>query len=125
MVIGIPRKRAVFGKSCGDPYHSSDMAIRGHVFCSFLALLLVKELEFPYTGNKLHPTQKPIAALKPLIDAFCPPQGTVLDPFAGSGSALLAAKQLGRQYIGIELDEQHCRTATTRLQEDTPPTAAA
>ena len=81
-------------------------------------------LEFPYTGNKLHPTQKPIAALKPLIEAFCPSQGTVLDPFAGSGSALLAAKQLGRQYIGIEIDEQHCRTATTRLQ-DPPATAAA
>jgi DNA modification methylase len=81
-------------------------------------------LEFPYTGNKLHPTQKPIAALKPLIDTFCPAQGTVLDPFAGSGSALLAAKQLGRQYIGIEIDQQHCCTATARLR-DGPATAAA
>ena len=80
-------------------------------------------LDFPYTGNKLHPTQKPLAALKPLIEAFCPSQGIVLDPFAGSGSTLLAAKQLGRQYIGIEIDEQHCRTATTRLQD--PPAAAA
>jgi adenine-specific DNA-methyltransferase len=82
-------------------------------------------IEFPYTGNKLHPTQKPLAPLKPLIEAFCPSQGTVLDPFAGSGSALLAAKQLGRQYIGIEIDEQHCRTATSRLQEDTPAVTAA
>jgi DNA modification methylase len=80
-------------------------------------------LEFPYTGNKLHPTQKPIAALKPLIEAFCPPQGTVLDPFAGSGSALLAAKQLGRHCIGIEIDEQHCRTATMRLQKPLPSAA--
>jgi adenine-specific DNA-methyltransferase len=78
---------------------------------------------FPYTGNKLHPTQKPIAALKPLIEAFCPPQGTVLDPFAGSGSALVAAKQLSRQCIGIEIDEQHCRTATMRLQEPQPSAA--
>jgi site-specific DNA-methyltransferase (adenine-specific) len=74
-------------------------------------------IEFPYTGNKLHPTQKPLAALKPLIQAFCPPQGTVLDPFAGSGSALVAARQLGRQCLGIELDEHHYRTATARLQE--------
>src|SRR4051812_38679660 len=74
-------------------------------------------IEFPYTGNKLHPTQKPVAALKPLIEAFCPPQGTLLDPFAGSGSALVAARQLGRQCVGIEIDEQHYRTATTRLQE--------
>jgi adenine-specific DNA-methyltransferase len=74
-------------------------------------------IEFPYTGNKLHPTQKPVAALKPLIEVFCPPQGTLLDPFAGSGSALVAARQLGRQCIGIEIDEQHYHTATARLQE--------
>jgi adenine-specific DNA-methyltransferase len=74
-------------------------------------------IEFPYTGNKLHPTQKPLAALKPLINAFCPAAGIVLDPFAGSGSSLIAARQLGRQFIGIELDEQHHRTATARLQE--------
>ena len=74
-------------------------------------------IEFPYTGNKLHPTQKPIPALKPLIEAFCPPRGIVLDPFAGSGSALVAARQLGRQFIGIELDQQHHATATARLQE--------
>jgi adenine-specific DNA-methyltransferase len=74
-------------------------------------------IEFPYTGNKLHPTQKPVAALKPLIEAFCPSRGIVLDPFAGSGSSLLAARQLGRQFIGIELDQQHHATATARLQE--------
>jgi adenine-specific DNA-methyltransferase len=73
-------------------------------------------IDFPYTGNKLHPTQKPTAALKPLIEAFCPAQGVVLDPFAGSGSSLIAARELGRQYLGIELDDQHHRTATTRLQ---------
>jgi adenine-specific DNA-methyltransferase len=80
-------------------------------------------LDFPYTGNKLHPTQKPIPALKPLIEAFCPPCGIVLDPFAGSGSALVAARELGRQFIGIELDDQHHQTATTRLQK--PHSAAA
>jgi tRNA G10 N-methylase Trm11 len=41
----------------------------------------------------------------------------VLDPFAGSGSALVAARQLGRQCVGIEIDEQHYHTATTRIQE--------
>jgi site-specific DNA-methyltransferase (adenine-specific) len=74
-------------------------------------------IEFPYTGNKLHPTQKPVAALRPLIEAFCPSDGTVLDPFAGSGSSLVAARQLGRNCIGIEIDEQHHRTASERLQE--------
>jgi DNA modification methylase len=81
-------------------------------------------IDFPYTGNKLHPTQKPVAALKPLIEAFCPAQGTVLDPFAGSGSTLVAAQQLGRQFIGIELDQQHHRTATARLEAAQTPQAA-
>jgi adenine-specific DNA-methyltransferase len=80
-------------------------------------------IEFRYTGNKLHPTEKPVTALTPLIEAFCPAQGIVLDPFAGSGSALVAAHQLGRQCVGIELDEQHHRTATARLRE--AQTAAA
>lgn len=73
-------------------------------------------IEFRYTANKLHPTQKPTTALTPLVNAFCPPDGIVLDPFAGSGSTLVAAKQLGRRYVGIEIDAQHHRTATTRLE---------
>jgi adenine-specific DNA-methyltransferase len=73
-------------------------------------------LDFPYTGNKLHPTQKPVLPLKQLIDAFCPPAGLVLDPFCGSGSTLVAAKLLGRRYLGIEMDAGHCVTAAKRLE---------
>ena len=72
-------------------------------------------IPFRYTENKLHPTQKPVSALMPLIDAFCPKGGIVLDPFAGSGSTLIAAKKLDRLYLGIELDAAHHRTATERL----------
>ncbi len=68
-----------------------------------------------YTGNRLHPTQKPLSALLPLIEAFSGPDATVLDPFAGSGSSLLAAKALGRHYIGIELDGQYHAIAKKRL----------
>jgi DNA modification methylase len=74
-------------------------------------------IDFRYTGNRLHPTQKPVEALKPLISSFCPPNGVVLDPFAGSGSTLAAAKQLGRRFLGIEIDAQHHNTATARLEK--------
>jgi site-specific DNA-methyltransferase (adenine-specific) len=73
-------------------------------------------IDWRYTGNKLHPTQKPVGSLLPLVEAFCPPDGIVLDPFAGSGSTLVAAKELGRRYLGIELDAGHHRTATERLE---------
>jgi site-specific DNA-methyltransferase (adenine-specific) len=49
-------------------------------------------LEWKYSGNKLHPTQKPLCVLTPLIRAFSCPADIVLDPFCGSGSTLLAAK---------------------------------
>jgi site-specific DNA-methyltransferase (adenine-specific) len=61
-------------------------------------------IPWEYTGNKLHPTQKPLSALLPLIEAFSKAGDTILDPFAGSGSSLMAAKTLGRSYIGVELD---------------------
>lgn len=72
-------------------------------------------IDFAYTGNKLHPTQKPIEALCPLIDAFTQPGELVLDPFCGSGSTLVAAQQLGREWTGIELDNRHYHTASKRL----------
>ncbi|SFQ75114.1 site-specific DNA-methyltransferase (adenine-specific) [Nitratireductor indicus] len=72
-------------------------------------------LDFPYTGNKLHPTQKPVQALRPLIEAFTKPGELVLDPFCGSGSTLAAAQKLGRDWIGIELDSDHHGTASKRL----------
>ena len=72
-------------------------------------------INWTYTGNKLHPTQKPVGILKPLIEAFSRPGDIVLDPFCGSGSTLVAALELGRHYIGIELDPAHHQTAAERL----------
>lgn len=71
--------------------------------------------EWHYTGNRLHPTQKPIKVLQPLIEAFCPSRGLVFDPFCGSGSTLVAAQAAGRAFCGIELDAGHCETARMRV----------
>jgi site-specific DNA-methyltransferase (adenine-specific) len=65
----------------------------------------------------IHPTQKPIGILDPLIRYACPAGGLVLDPFAGSGSTLDAARQGGRRAIGIEGDEKYAEAAAKRLSQ--------
>jgi len=72
-------------------------------------------LDWDYTGNVLHPTQKPVEPLKTLIAAFTRPGQVVLDPFCGSGSTLAAAQELERRFIGIEIDPANHRTAGNRL----------
>lgn len=76
---------------------------------------LADVMDMPYSGNKLHPTQKPVVALAPLVRSFSLPGDLVLDPFAGSGSSCAAALLAGRRYLGIELDDTYYREATARI----------
>lgn len=64
-----------------------------------------------------HDTPKPLALMRWLIRLVCPPDGTVLDWAAGSGTTLLAARDEGMRSVGIELDEAHVRIAVHRLDE--------
>jgi len=76
--------------------------------------------QWQYTGNKFHPTEKPVANLVTLIEAFSLPESVVLDPFCGSGSTLVAAAKSNRKYIGIELSPEHSETAKWRTQKVRP-----
>jgi len=68
-------------------------------------------------GRAIHPTEKPVGILVPLIEYACPPGGVVLDPFAGSGSTALAAKLTGRRAVLVEADEQYCKAIANRLSQ--------
>lgn len=68
-------------------------------------------------GRALHPTEKPVGILDPLIRYGCPPGGTVLDPFAGSGSTAEAARLSGRKAVLVEADERYCELIAKRMSQ--------
>jgi site-specific DNA-methyltransferase (adenine-specific) len=65
-------------------------------------------------GYAQNETQKPVGILTPLIEYGCPPGGVVLDPFMGSGSTLIAARDAGRRAIGCDVREEQCEIAANR-----------
>lgn len=68
--------------------------------------------------NRVHPTQKPLALMRWCL-SLVPDAATVLDPFMGSGTTLVAAKLEGRQAVGIEISEKYCEAAANRLSQGT------
>lgn len=68
-------------------------------------------------GHAVHPTQKPEGIIRPALAYSLPPGGLVLDPFMGSGSTLLVAREMGARAIGIEINEAYCEVAARRLQQ--------
>lgn len=71
----------------------------------------------PGTGHKetTHPTEKPVQVLKHLLRVFTNPGDIVLDPFLGSGSTIVAAREMGRRWVGIEMNEEYCKMAQARV----------
>jgi len=76
------------------------------------------------TNIRSHPTQKPVSLMAWCL-GFFPAARVVLDPFMGSGTTLIAAKQAGRKAIGIEIEERYCEIAAERLAQDVLPFTAA
>ena len=73
----------------------------------------------PVVQGEGHPTVKPLPMVADFVRLFTNPGELVLDPFAGSGTTLRAAKDEGRKAIGVELDERYCELIAKRLSQDT------
>ena len=64
-----------------------------------------------------HPTQKPVTLMEYLLQTYAEPTDLICDPFAGSGSTLVACKKLNRRFIGIEISPEYCKIAEQRLKQ--------
>ena len=78
----------------------------------------VLEFKTIHPSKKIHPTQKPVALLEYLIKTYTNENDTVLDFTMGSGSTGVAAKNLNREFIGIELDKKYFEIASNRINEN-------
>ena len=91
------------------------MAMAEYAWTSFNANAKVFEYP-PQDKERFHPTQKPIALYKWLIDRFMPDGGVLLDTHVGSASSLIAARETGHKYVGFEIDPDYYEKAKRRLE---------
>jgi DNA modification methylase len=73
-------------------------------------------MRYPRTQNALHPTQKPVPLIAHLITKFSSPGDIIFDPFMGSGTTGVAAKDTQRKFLGIEIGEEWFATSKTRIK---------
>jgi site-specific DNA-methyltransferase (adenine-specific) len=78
----------------------------------------VSRLHAIHSEREDHPTQKPLEIIERMIKASCPINGTVLDPFMGSGTTAVAAHRLKRHFVGFEINPDYCEIIRRRLTEE-------
>jgi len=115
---GFPPSRQYIVWDKGEGFKGRDFAECEQAWCSWDGNAKVYKRDPLASGDyrhKVHPTQKPLALMKwclGLVDAH-----TVVDPFMGSGTTLVAAKQAGMMATGIEINEAYCKSAVNRLRQ--------
>jgi site-specific DNA-methyltransferase (adenine-specific) len=79
---------------------------------------------FDKNERRVHPAQKPVKLMRALIELVTVPGQIVIDPFCGSGSTLLAAREAKRHFIGVDQDSGYCKIARARLNGEIVPDSA-
>ena len=98
-----PNTEEVYVLGSGFVGHRGSSVLSGHTVVTWAS------------KGREHPNMKPVSLMRDLIEK-CPP-GVVADPFAGSGATLLAARNLGRRAVGVELEERYCEVIARRLEQ--------
>jgi DNA modification methylase len=80
-------------------------------------------LAVPRDRDSEHPSPKPVALMRSLLEVVTAPGNVVLDPFMGAGATLVAARTLGRRGIGIEIEEKYCRMTVDRFESESEEAA--
>ena len=81
---------------------------------------MAKERYVDRTGKSVHPCQGPVQLYRTILAPF-PDDVVVLDVYAGTGTTLRAAKDLGRKCIGVEIEEKYCKIIVERLRQEVLP----
>lgn len=101
----------IWASSAERPYYNRIFGSRGRDF-----LVVNATHGSPYARN--HPCPKPPQVMAWLLGLFAPPKGTIIDPTAGTGTTLYAAKEAGLKAIGIEIEERYCEIAAKRCAQE-------
>ena len=110
-------KNKTSNKSNGDKT-SANNAIKNEFYKQEYTNYPTQIIEFKNSGNKqVHPTQKPLDLMEYLINTYTKENDLILDFTCGSGTTLVAAKNLKRRCIGIELEEKYCEIAKNRIEQ--------
>ena len=116
---GLPPSRQYLVWDKGAGFKGRDFAECEQAWCSWDGNAKVFQRDPLASGDyreKVHPTQKPLALMCWCL-SLVPDAKTILDPFMGSGTTLLAAKLEGRKAVGIEVNEKYCEAAVDRLRQ--------